>query len=169
MDSPLVGVEQAIVQEEELEALPAKPMRTPPQMTAAEKEKHDVTHMPPHPGCPICASSRTPNLQHAASHEHLRTIPLQVGDCCFLRRIDETILATCLVMRLYPYKIFLSCIVPKKVHGSTRHQYDLEIHSGHGNYSFCLQVQQGSNPQFTFGDCYSQNWTHCKQSPCRRP
>ena len=96
MDSPLVGVEQALVREEELEAVPAKPMRTPPQMTAAEKDMHDVTHMPPHHGCPLCASSRTPNLQHASSRQHLRTFPLLVGNYCFLRRIDDTILAACL-------------------------------------------------------------------------
>ena len=40
--------------------------------------------------------------------------PLLVGDYCFLRRVDETQLLTCLVMRLHPYKICLACGVPQK-------------------------------------------------------
>ena len=31
-----------------------------------------------------------------------------------MRRADESYLATCLVMRLYPFKIFLACICPRK-------------------------------------------------------
>ena len=51
---------------------------------------------------------------HVMSHESERVIPLLVGDECFLRSIDETVLQTCLVMRLYPYKCFMACAVPKK-------------------------------------------------------
>ena len=109
MDQPLVGVEQA-----QPDGPEARPIRSPKPMTPAEKAVHDLTHQPPDPSCPICASSRTPNLQHASSHEHLRTIPLLVGDYCFLRRRDESYLATCLVLRLYPYKIFMACIAPHK-------------------------------------------------------
>ena len=91
MDDPIVGVEAG-------GSAPlgpqAKPLRTPPTMSKAEKEKHDVTHQPPHPGCAICAASRAPNTMHCQSHEHLRTIPLLVGDYCFLRRLDGTIMLT---------------------------------------------------------------------------
>ena len=80
------------------------PVKSPHAMTAAEKEKHDLTHMPPHPGCSICRSTRTPNLGHTASHEHERKIPLLVGDYCFLKSFAEKCLATCLVLSLYPYK-----------------------------------------------------------------
>ena len=44
----------------------------------------------------------------------MRTIPLLVGDYCFLRRRDESYLATCLVLRLYPYKLFLGLVAPHK-------------------------------------------------------
>ena len=37
-----------------------------------------------------------------------------VGDYCFLKRIDESVLLTCLVMRLYPYGFFLATGVPRK-------------------------------------------------------
>ena len=113
IDKPIVGVEPVVVPEEPA-AIEAKPLRSPMPMTLAEKEKHDLTHQPPHPGCSICAGARTPNVGHRASHEHLRTIPLLVGDDCFLRRADESVLATCLVMRLYPYKVFLAAIIPRK-------------------------------------------------------
>ena len=37
-----------------------------------------------------------------------------VGDYGFLKTFTEQILAACLVMRLYPYRIVVSTIVPKK-------------------------------------------------------
>ena len=104
---------QGSSQQDDHEPVPVKSPRT---MTAAQKEKHDLTHMPPDLGCSICRSTRTPNLGHTATREHERTIPLLVGDYCFLKTFSETILATCLVFRLYTYKSFLACIVPKKGH-----------------------------------------------------
>ena len=109
IDFQLVQHGQEKLQQDAHEAVPVK---SPDAMTAAQQEKHNLTHMPPHTGCTICISTRTPNLVHTASHEHERTIPLLVGDYCFLKRFTETVLATCLVLRLYPYKILFSCIVP---------------------------------------------------------
>ena len=93
-----------------------QPFRSPKAMTQTQQEIHDLTHMPPDPGCSICRSTRAPNLSHTATNENARTIPLLVGDYCFLKSFTETTLATCLVLRLYPYKIFLACIVPRKGH-----------------------------------------------------
>lgn len=90
------------------------PLKSPRAMTPLEKAKRDLTHIPPHPGCTICTSTRTPNLAHTATHEHLRIMPLLVGDYCLLKGFGETTLATCLVLRLYPFKNVLACIVPKK-------------------------------------------------------
>ena len=59
VDDPIVGIETVVFDEHGPGALEARPLRTPPAMTPAEKEKHDLTPQPPHPGCPICASSRT--------------------------------------------------------------------------------------------------------------
>ena len=81
----------------------SQPLPTPPSMTPAERAQHNISHLPPHRGCPICAANRTPNSPHGQSHEHERLIPLLVGDYCFLRSIQEKHLLTCLVMRLYPY------------------------------------------------------------------
>ena len=41
-------------------------------------------------------------------------IPLLVGDYFFLKSTGDTVLQTCLAMRLYPYKLFLTCAVPHK-------------------------------------------------------
>ena len=79
-------------------AIPPRALRSPTAMTPAEKAIHDLTHMPPHEGCEICKSTRAPNAPHTASHEHLRTIPLLVGDYCFLKSINDEHLLTCLVM-----------------------------------------------------------------------
>lgn len=87
VDAPIIGVEQSTT--EELKTSAATPVRSPKPVTLAEKEKHDITHTPLHPGCPMCASSMTPHLKHGPSHEHLRAIPLLVRDYCFMRRADE--------------------------------------------------------------------------------
>ena len=79
-DTPLVGVEGVLHDDKGPGAREAVPMPSPPAMTPAQKAKHDLTHLPPHPGCEICRSTRAPNLGHPQSHEHLRVIPLLVGD-----------------------------------------------------------------------------------------
>ena len=79
MDAPYVGVELLQHEEDGPCAIPAKPVPNPPTMSAAEKATHDLTHQPPHPGCAICKPTKSPNMQHPQSHEHMRTIPLLVG------------------------------------------------------------------------------------------
>ena len=51
VDQPLVGVEQLLPDEKH--GPTARPMRSPKPMTLEEKEAHDLTHQPPHPGCQI--------------------------------------------------------------------------------------------------------------------
>ena len=92
-DYVLQGPEKTTTQSHEPVALPS-----PKPMTAEQKAKHDLTHMPPDPGCHICKSTRTPNLGHRATNEDQRTIPLLVGDDCFLNAFTEKILATSLVV-----------------------------------------------------------------------
>ena len=113
-DDPIVGVEVVTRDEHGPGALEARALPSPPTMTPTQRATHALTHVPPHQGCAICRSTRSPNMAHGPSHEHERVIPLLVGDYCFMRRQDESKLLTCLVMRLYPYKIFLACGIPKK-------------------------------------------------------
>ena len=110
-EEPIVGVEPA---QDGDSTRTAVPLPAPPAMTPKEREIHNLKHQPPHRGCPICAANRTPNVKHGPTHEASRTIPLLVGDYCFLRSIVDTLLATCLVFRLYPCKICFACVVPAK-------------------------------------------------------
>lgn len=135
MDDPVVGVEPA-----GHEGPQPTPLSSPPSMTRAEKEKHDLTHQPPHRGCPICASSRTPNLMHAQSHEGSRTIPLLVGDDCFLKNSADAVLLTCLVLRRYPYRLFLTCGVPRKGGRPNCRFQNFQIYKGNRIGSFCLSL-----------------------------
>ena len=53
-------------------ALPPRQLRSPTTMTPAQKAIHDLTHMPPDPGCAICRSTRAPNMKHPQSHAHIQ-------------------------------------------------------------------------------------------------
>ena len=114
LDDPITGVELTILDENGTGALEPRAPASPKEMTPAQRAKHNLTHLLRHPGCAICRMCTSPNVFHTASHEHERVIPLRVGDDCFLLAKGDTVLQTCLAMRLYPYKIFSACAVPKK-------------------------------------------------------
>ena len=61
LDDPIVGVEQVTLDKDGPGALTARPLPTPPSMTPAAFLKHCLTHLPDHPGCPMCAATRRPN------------------------------------------------------------------------------------------------------------
>ena len=69
-------------------AITARPLPSPSPMTPAQLAIHNLTHLPYHPGCPICAATRRPNSPHLTSHEHLRVVPLLIADYCFMRFVD---------------------------------------------------------------------------------
>ena len=58
---PIVGVEAVAISEHGPGALTPRPLSTPPSMTPAQRAIHNLTHLPYHPGCPICAATRRPN------------------------------------------------------------------------------------------------------------
>ena len=95
-------------------AITPRPLPTPSTMTPAQLAIHNLTHLPYHPGCPICAATRRPNSPHLTTHENRRVVPLLVADYCFMRFADEHEQQPILVMRVYPYKLFLATAVPKK-------------------------------------------------------
>ena len=64
VDDPIVGVEHVLEDENGPGALPARSLASPPSMTPAAFLRHCLTHVPYHPGCPICAATRKPNTQH---------------------------------------------------------------------------------------------------------
>ena len=116
IDDPIVGVERVISDEHGPGALPPRPIPSPPSMTPAAFLKHSLTHLPYHPGCPICVATRRPNSQHRRSRENARTIPLLVGDYGFIRSSSDAKedMQNVLVLRVLPYKLSFASIVPVK-------------------------------------------------------
>ena len=112
---PIVGMEVVTWEEGKGPgALPARPLSSPKEMTTAQRRIHDITHLPYDPGCAICVSCRRPNDHHRASKESSRTIPLLVADYGFPKNYEDDDTLTVLIMRVYPYKLFMCCWVPGK-------------------------------------------------------
>ena len=95
-------------------ALPARPLPSPKGMTAANRAVHDLTHLPYEPSCEICVSCRRPNSHHRTVSKSERSVPLLVGDYAFPKHSDDVEPLTVLVVRVYPYKLFMTCVVPCK-------------------------------------------------------
>ena len=115
LGEPIIGVERVVYDDETGPgAIPARPLPTPKSMSVAQRAIHDLTHLPYDPGCEICVSSRRPNTHHRSLHGGERSVPLVVGDYCFPKHSEESTTLTVLVVRVYPYKMFMCCVVPAK-------------------------------------------------------
>ena len=108
LDDPIVGTALVTMDHNGPGALRPKPLPSHKQMTPAEKEAHDLTHVKFDPACEICQATRGVNAQHRSVVEHNRVIPLLVAGYCYLRFAGSTLLRTVLVMRLYPYRMSLA-------------------------------------------------------------
>ena len=87
----------------------------PKDTSAAEREKHFASgHLPYDPRFKICISCKRPNVPHNQSHESTRTIPLLVGDYGFIKDGTDDENATVLVLKLWPFKLIVSCLVASK-------------------------------------------------------
>ena len=95
-------------------AIPARVLPSPKGMTSAERAIHDVTHLPYDPSCEVCTSRRRPNTPHRTVSMSERTLPLMVGDYAFPKHFADADTITLLVIRVYPYKLVFSCVVPSK-------------------------------------------------------
>ena len=114
VEDSIVGDELVTLDEHGPGAIEAKPMVSPKVMTPQQRAKHSIAHLPYDPDCEICVSCKRPNIQHLASHESKRTIPLLVGDYGFIRDSKDADNVTILVMRLYPFRLNFACIVSSK-------------------------------------------------------
>ena len=117
LSEPIVGMETVTWDEGKGPgALPARPLSSPKEMAIAQRRIHDLTHLPYDPGCPICVSCKRPNTHHRAAKDSDRTIPLLVADYGFPKNSEDGDGMTVLIMRVYPYKIFMCTTVPRKGH-----------------------------------------------------
>ena len=112
---PIVGVDRVVFDDATGPgALPAKPLPSPKGMSAFQRAIHDLTHLPYDPSCEICVSCRRPNSHHRTISGSERSVPLLVGDYAFPKHSDDAETLTVLVVRVYPYKLFMCCVVPSK-------------------------------------------------------
>ena len=110
LGEPIVGIERVVYDDATGSgAIPARPLSSPKSMSAAERAVHDLTHLPYHPGCEVCTSCRRPNSHHKTVANAERKVPLLVGDYCFPKHTEDSDPLTLLVMRVYPYKLFMVC------------------------------------------------------------
>ena len=90
-----------------------KPLPAPTLPTPEEILEHNLTHIPYRPWCRYCVMSRRPNDPHK-SRFLKRTVPLLVGDYCFIRSSTDEILQTVLVVRMYPFRLLMAIHVDSK-------------------------------------------------------
>ena len=115
LDDPIVGIDKVTFDDQHGPgALRPRPLPVPKPMTAAEKEEHDLNHLPFDKRCEICQATRGVNAHHRSVAEQLRVIPLLVADYCFLRFAGFDLMRTVLVLRPYPYRLFLACCIPRR-------------------------------------------------------
>ena len=114
MNDPSVGVEKILYDQHGPGALDPVPLRSLASLAAAQRETHNLTHPPPHPGCPFCAQNRTLKMGQSPSHESQRVVPLLVWDYCVFKSTGDAVIQACLALLLYPYSLFLACAVPHK-------------------------------------------------------
>ena len=114
MGEPIVGFDEPTLTENGEGARTPKTLPSPRAMTPAQRAAHWITHLPYDPSCEICVQCRRPNEHHRSVKDDSRVIPLLVGDYGFIKDSGDTESATILVLKLYPYKTFFSCIVANK-------------------------------------------------------
>ena len=115
MGEPIVGMENMTWEEGRgPDAIPARPLPSPTEMSTAQRRIHHLTHLPYDPGCGICVSCRRPNNHHRSVKHSETAIPLVVADDGFSKTSDEDTPMTLLMMLGYPYKIWMCCKVTGK-------------------------------------------------------
>ena len=115
MSEPIVGIDKVVYDDATGSgAIPARPLTSPKTMSATQRAVHYLTYLPYHPGCEICVSCRRPNTQHRSLKTSERTVPLMVGDYAFPKHSEDVDNSTVLVIRVYPFKLFMVISVPCK-------------------------------------------------------
>ena len=116
VNDPIIGMDRVVFDDKTGPgALDALPLPSPKGMTPAKRAIHDITHLPYDPSCEVCVSCRRPNTHHTSmSKSAERSVPLLVGESCFAKHSADVDPLTILVIRIYPYKLFMCCVVSSK-------------------------------------------------------
>ena len=95
-------------------ARPARLLPSPKAPTPAAWRLHRATHLPYQCWCPVCVATKRPNHHHRHRRHNHRMIPFLVADYAYGRNQGEDDLMCVLVIRIYPYGYYWSCVVDKK-------------------------------------------------------
>ena len=98
LGEPIVGVEVVTLDSQGQGALPARALPSPKEPTQAERDRHNLTHLPFCLWCPICIACRRPNNHHRLLQDHSREVPLLAGDYGFIRNAGDESLVCVLVL-----------------------------------------------------------------------
>ena len=94
LGEPIVGIEAITLDQRGPGALAARPLPSPKEPTQAAIDRHNLTHTPFEAWCPICIACRRCNDHHRLQKDSSRSIPLLVGDYCFVRNATDEKLLT---------------------------------------------------------------------------
>ena len=100
--------------EEESEVQQPRGVPPPPEPTADEIERHNLTHFPYRSWCPHCLVCRRPNMQHRRSPASGRKVPLFCADYCFVKDYQDESMTTILAGRLYPSNAVFATVCDAK-------------------------------------------------------
>ena len=93
----------------------ARPIPAPMTPSKAQRDAHEVTHLPYRSWCPHCVAARRSNSQHKRMSSSSRTLPLLVADYCQLKDTEDGLEGVqVLVARLYPARAILATVVNAK-------------------------------------------------------
>ena len=115
LEEKIIGRDDVTLDEYGPGAIQPKALPSPRRMLPSQEAQHWLTHLPYDPACEICVQCKRPNSHHRGIHSDHRIIPLLVGDYCFVKDSTDGEQLTVLVMKLYPYKMYVACAVKQRV------------------------------------------------------
>ena len=102
LGEPIVGTEVVTLDGRGPGALPATPLPAPKEPTPAQRERHNVKHVPCEEWCPYCVACRRPIRQHRLKGPDCEMQPLLSGEYDFVCNTGDDQLVPVLVVRLKP-------------------------------------------------------------------
>ena len=114
LDEKRVGKDNVTLDEHGPGAIQPKALSSPRRMLPSQEALHWLTHLPYDPACEICVQCERPNSHHRGINSDKRQIHLLVGDYGFVKDSKDGSQLTLLIMKLYPYKIYVACAVKQK-------------------------------------------------------
>ena len=98
---------------EQVEARRIRTSESPKLPTLKEIESHNMGHLVYRSWCPFCVAGRKPNAQHRRQWDQ-RSIPLMVGDFCYIRSSQDESSTTVFVGKVVPQNVTFAMAIDVK-------------------------------------------------------